>query len=187
MRKEIGHSLLELLGVVAILGIVVGLAVPNLTRAKRQYQLQTAAQQFAQIIQAAKIDAVSKNNTRKIVCNTATNTITTSNGTVIELPAGVRFEALPSAMTAPSVIHSATANHAALPQQSDDEKTSVSFPVGGASNLREINFNSKGLPAVDPGVVHWVYLANEDGQRMAVTLSSVGSASVLSWQGVQWK
>jgi Tfp pilus assembly protein FimT len=187
MRKETGYSLIELLGVTAILTIVVAIAVPNLTRANRYYQLQSSAQHIAQLFQAAKVDAVGKNTARKIVCNLTDNTLTASNGTVIALPEGVSFEALPGSKTAPSVIQTAAANSAALPQQSSDDKCAVSFPVGSAPNLRELSFNAKGLPLVDPGVVHWIYLVNQDGARMVVTLSSVGSTSILRLKENNWQ
>ncbi|HEX4948073.1 MAG TPA: prepilin-type N-terminal cleavage/methylation domain-containing protein [Blastocatellia bacterium] len=43
MRDEVGYSLVELLSVTAVLAIVMAIAVPNLSRAQRHYQLQAAA------------------------------------------------------------------------------------------------------------------------------------------------
>jgi prepilin-type N-terminal cleavage/methylation domain-containing protein len=187
MRKQAGYSLFELLSVVAILAVVVAIAVPNLNRAQRHYQLQSAAQQIAQVFQAAKLDAVGKSTSRKLVFNTTNNTITTSNGTVMALPAGIRFAALPSSLAAPNAIQTASANSSALPQQQSDAKCAVSFPAGSSAELCEANFTGRGLPDVEPGVLHWVYLVNQDEQHMAVTLTSVGGAVVLKFKDNTWQ
>jgi type II secretory pathway pseudopilin PulG len=187
MRKETGYSLFELLSVIAVLTVVVAIAVPNLTRAQRHYQLQSAAQQIAQVFQAAKLDAVGKSTGRKIVFNLTANTITASDGTVIVLPAGIHFAALPSSIAAPNTIQTASANSSALPQQPSDAKCAVSFPAGSSTELREINFTGRGLPEVEPGVLHWVYLVNQDEQRMAVTLTSVGGAAILKYKENTWQ
>ena len=187
MRKQAGYSLFELLSVVAVLGVVVAIAVPNLTRAQRHYQLQSAAQQIVQIFQAARLDAVGKITSRTLVFNTTTNTITASDGTAITLPTGVRFAALPSSISAPNLIQTASANSSALPQQQSDAKTAVSFPAGSSAETRELRFTGRGLPDVEPGVVHWVYLANQDGQWVAVTLTSVGGATILKLKENTWQ
>lgn len=187
MRKNEGYSLLELLGVIAILGIVVALAVPNLSRANRHYQLQAAAQQIAQVFEAAKVDAIRNAAQHKITFNLSSNTISSSNGTVIQLPSGIQFESLPGGIGAPTVVHAASLNSGSLPQQQRDDQIAISFPVGSAANLREVTFSGRGLPEVEPGVVHWMYLVNEDGKRKAVILSSVGSVALMEWNGNQWK
>jgi prepilin-type N-terminal cleavage/methylation domain-containing protein len=186
-KQQTGYSLLELLGVVAILAIVAALAVPNLTRANRQYALQSTAQQIAQIFETAKTDAIKNAAKHRITFNLATNTIVSSNGSVVELPSGIRFDSLPSNMGAPSMIHVASLNGISLPQQQSDDHVAVSFPVGSSANVREVYFSGRGLPDVEPGIVNWIYLVNQDGKRVAVTLSSVGSVAILNWRDNQWK
>lgn len=187
MRKEQGYSLIELIGVTAILAIVVVIAVPNLSKANRAYQLNATAQQIAQHLQAAKQDALGKNTTRRIQLNTNNQSMTASSGTPIEFPTTVHIEALPSDIPAPALIQNAALNTDALAFQEGNPRASLSLPEGTVAGVHELAFNAKGLPAVDPGVLHWMYLTNQDGQRVAITISSAGSTSILTWRGGEWR
>jgi prepilin-type N-terminal cleavage/methylation domain-containing protein len=187
MKTEHGYSLVELLSVTVVLGIVVAIAVPNLLRARRSYEVQASAQQIAQLLEAAKIDAVGKSTNRKLVFDAAQNTLTTSAGTVLALPATVSFAALPGHIAAPPVVQSAAQNARALPGQQGNAASAVSLPAGAATGTHELSFNGRGLPAVEPGVLHWLYLTNQDGQRVVVTLTSSGSTAIQTWRDGVWK
>ena len=185
MQKETGYSLLELLGVTLVLAVVVAVAVPNLTKANRAYQLNASAQQIVQLLQSTRQEAARKNTACKLVFQTNNNTLTDSNGRPIALPVGVRFESLPSQISAPAPVQSAALN-SYLANQHNNAKSSISLPNASGGPGREIEFSPRGLPVVEPGVLHWIYLVNQDGQRVAVTITSSGSTSILTYRNGVW-
>lgn len=187
MRKENGHSLIELLVVLLIIGIIVTIAVPNMTRASRSYRLHTSAQQIAQALQAAKISSISNNTARKVIFNTTNNSLTAPSGRQILLPADVRFAQLSGNVTAPALITNASSKSSSLTGQKSDATLAVSFPQGATSQKFEAAFNSRGIPEVTPGVTNWVYLTNTDGEVIAVVLTSAGSTEILRLRNGKWQ
>ena len=180
MRTQAGFSLLETLGVLLVFSVLAAVCAPSVTKATRTYQLQSSAQQIAQEIQHAKVTALSRSARQTLVFNTTTNTIAV-NGTTITLPTGVRFQALPSSVAAPLIVQQAAQNSTALTSQQSDAHSALSFTT------HELGITAKGLPDVEPGVVNWLYLVNQDGQRVAVTVTSAGSVAVLSLRDSTWK
>lgn len=61
-RRERGFSLLELLIVIAILGLVVALVTPSMMRIIRRGRLQNAASQFGTSLLRARLQAVKRGN-----------------------------------------------------------------------------------------------------------------------------
>ena len=186
MKHEHGFSMLEIMMVVTIVGVMSAAATPSLTRALRSYRLSAGAQQIAEAIQTAKLRAVSTNQAQSVFFDTASNnnTIAVANSaTAVSLPPGIQF-ATPS-VTPPPVVGTAVANATAIPGQQSDSCAAVSFPVfpvgSTTSTVRAVSFNWRGLPAVSPGAVNWIYLTNAQGELIAVTLSSAGSVGVWSW------
>ena len=187
MRKENGHSLIELLVVLLIIGIIVTIAVPSMTRANRSYRLHSSAQQIAQALQAAKISSITNNTAHKVIFNIANNSLTASGGTQISLPADVRFAKLSGSVTAPNLITTASSKSGSLTGQKSDSTLAVSFPQGATSQKFEAAFNSRGIPEVAPGVTNWVYLTNADGEMIAVVLTSAGSTEILRLRNGTWQ
>lgn len=60
-RPQRGFSLLEMLVVVAIMLILMGIAIPNLMRAIRNYQLEAAGRQIGEMILRARYEAMQRN------------------------------------------------------------------------------------------------------------------------------
>lgn len=184
MRTETGFSMLETLGVILVFSVLAAICAPSVTKANRAYQLTSSAQQIAQEIQRAKINALSQTSRQTLVFNTTKNTIT-AHGTQITLPDGIRFEALPSTVMPPTMVQQAAQNSIALTSQQSDARSVVSLP--DLATQHEFAMNAKGLPEVEPGVVNWLYLVNRDGQRAAITITSAGSVEVLTLHDNGWK
>ncbi|HZS05862.1 MAG TPA: type II secretion system protein [Blastocatellia bacterium] len=180
MRKQRGFSMLEVITVAAVIGTAVAVSAPSLTRAMRSYRLSAGAQQIAGAIQTAKLRAIGANQSQSIFFDTTNNTIAVANAaTVVSLPSGIQF--VTPTVDAPPMVATAITNAASIPNQQSDPHAAVSFPVGSPTTVREAVFNWRGLPAVSPGAVNWVYLTNTQGELMAVTLSSAGSVNVWRW------
>jgi len=172
--------MLEVITVAAVIGTAVAVSAPSLTRAMRSYRLSAGAQQIAGAIQTAKLRAIGANQSQSIFFDTTNNTIAVANAaTVVSLPSGIQF--VTPTVDAPPMVATAITNAASIPNQQSDPHAAVSFPVGSPTTVREAVFNWRGLPAVSPGAVNWVYLTNTQGELMAVTLSSAGSVNVWRW------
>jgi type II secretory pathway pseudopilin PulG len=195
MRKDSGFSILELLGVVLIVGVLSAASTPSLLRAVQSYRLKLAAQQVDDAFQTAKFASMQANATRRVYLNTSAKTVAvgaSTAATAVALPNGVSFTTI--SVAAPGIVSSAAANATTIGgQQCGTSTASVSFPATtGVSDTYEAAFNSRGLPTgttsnpVNPGTVHWVYLTNTNGELMAVTITSAGSSQVWRWTGSAW-
>lgn len=71
-RKQSGYSLAELLVVVAIIGIVSLVTVPNFISMRRSGMLKTSVRNFAADIRSARQRAVTKHQRTKVSFNTGT-------------------------------------------------------------------------------------------------------------------
>ena len=185
MRNAKGFSLLELMIVLGIVMVVSTISVPSLIKANRGYQLQSSARAIAQELQAAKFKAIGSNSSKTITFDTSANSFVSSAGVITTLPANVKFEALPTTMTAPAMIQTASGN--SLTGQKSDAKLAISLATGATSNQFKVSFSSRGIPEVEPGVVNWLYLSNQDGERVAVVLTSAGGVEVKQLRNGVWQ
>jgi prepilin-type N-terminal cleavage/methylation domain-containing protein len=179
MKTERGFSALEMITVTGILGIAAAVATPSIIKTNRSYKLNEAAQQVAQAFQSAKYEAIRNNASQTVLIDQANRTITI-NGYTVQLPTGVSFQTQQSSTDVPDVIKTAAENGEAgtVQGQTTNVKVAVSFPLRPSDNKYEAIFTSRGLPNVNPGTLNWVYLANSDGERVAITISSAGSTNV---------
>jgi type II secretory pathway pseudopilin PulG len=194
-RKEKGFSMLETIMVSGVVLVACASTAPSLVKASRAQKLNSAAQQISQSLQAAKYDAIRKNVSQAVIFNVANNSLQISDPTpteptrvktILTLPAGVTFsgcQAPPSTVSS-SVLQAGTlTGQSGLSGQSSNSQAAVSFPAGKAE------FNSRGIPTVQPGAVNWVYLKNTDGEMAVITLTSAGSTGTMKMQNgsTVWK
>ena len=171
--------------VTGMVAVSMAMAAPSVIKANRSYQLNAAAQQVSQAFQSAKYEALRNNSSQTVLIDPAANTVTI-NGRTINLPAGVTFQTQQSSTEIPTVIKNAAANP--VTEQQSNDKIAVSFPLRSADNQYVATFNSRGMPNVQPGVVNWIYMVNSNGEKVAITLTSAGSANTWRKNGQgTWK
>jgi prepilin-type N-terminal cleavage/methylation domain-containing protein len=180
-KQEHGFTMIETTVVVLIVGVVIAFAAPRISNAMREYKLNAATRQIADLIQRAKTQAMSDNKSVTIRVDTANNRagiVVLDNAGAelrtdyVQLPQGVTFS-MPANVTAPMTGAPIT--------------RSVSFPAQGTSTtVFQQAFNSRGFPAVAAaGTINAIYLSNSRTFR-ALTLTSVGGIRTWAWVGGQW-
>ena len=68
-KREAGFSLIELLVVVALVGILAGITVPAIAAGMTRYSLISASQQVVSTIRSARVQAVTRNRTIRVRFN----------------------------------------------------------------------------------------------------------------------
>lgn len=171
-RPASGFTVLEILVVVAVVIILAAISIPLIMNWVAQYRLGIAAQQVADSLQTAKMQAVSKTRRRELLFDVTGNRLGMEGSTLVDLPGGVAFDS--GGVTIPPD----PAVQMALP---------VTFPtVDAETGLRAAAFTGKGLPDVDPGTVYAVFLTNSAGTK-SVVVTSAGNVRIRSWDGAAWK
>lgn len=181
MKLQKGYSVVELMMVMVVLGIVFAIAVPSLISANRNKRLMESGREIVQVMHEARFKAIAENSSKKIQINTSNNTIQTSKGEVIALPKGIRFKALDHGIEPPAQIKDAVSKCGSLKTQEDDPETITSFEKSSGNGIYKAEFDAKGLPKVEPGVVNWVYLVNDEAQPIAVLMTSAGACEVMQY------
>jgi hypothetical protein len=181
-RTVRGFTVMEAAVAVFIVGLIAAFATPKIMNAMRQYRVGIAARQMSDLIQRAKVEAVSQNRNVTLRIDTANNCagliIRDAAGAevgvqYVPLPQGVRFVlplgTVPAPMTGAPI------------------SASVSFPAqSGSTTIFEQDFNSRGFPAVTAGTINAIYIGSYNRSYSAVTLNSVGGIRTWSWSGSQW-
>lgn len=179
-RQESGFTILESAVVVLVVGAVIAMATPKITGALREYRLNVATRQMADLVHRVKMQAVSDNHKASLVVDTFNKRmgliVYDINGTVIRtdympLPLGVNF-ATPSGVNAP-VTGAPTSQPVSFPGQD------------GSTTVFQQDFNSRGFPMVNAGAINAIYLTNGATYR-AVTMNSVSATTSFRWEGDQW-
>jgi Tfp pilus assembly protein FimT len=175
-----GFTILETAIVVLIAGVVLAFATPKIVNAMREYRLNIAMHQTADLIQRVKTQAVADNHKSSLVVDTGNRrfgiVVYDSSGTVVRtdympMPQGITF-ATPTGVTAPF-------NGVPAAQ-------SVSFPAqGGSTTVFQQDFNSRGFPVVAAGAINALYLTNGSSYG-AITLNSVSGTRIFRWEASQW-
>lgn len=177
-----GFTTLELTIAVLITGVIAAISTPKIINAMREYRVAIAVRTMTDLVQRAKVQAISENHSVALRVDTANNraglVVYDANGAEVRvdyhpLPQGVTF-VMPAGVTAP-VTGAPTAS-------------SVSFALkGGSTTIYEQSFTSRGFPAVAAGTMNAIYVGSNSRSYRAVTMNSVGGMRTWEWRTNQWQ
>lgn len=164
--------MVELAIVLLVIGALAAIAIPSISHWLAEYRLGIAAQQVVDSLQATKMAAVAKTRRLELLFDVSGNRVGREGETLVPLPSGVTFSA---------------GDVSVAPDPAVPMGSAVTFPpLDANASLRSAAFTGRGLPDVDPGQVHAVFLSNDSG-TMAVLMTSAGNVRIATWRDGEWK
>ena len=148
-QRVAGFSLIELIMVIAIIGVVTAIAIPNMVSARQGFRMQTASATVLHRLGEARMESVKRNRQVDVTIDNAARTLTarvTNAGGVTTIVAGPEY----------------------LPQ-------GVVFNLGGGATYG-ISFDSMGRPTFAPRTFIVEYPGS--GLSRTVTVHSTGRISI---------
>lgn len=164
--SEKGHTLIELMVVLSLIGILAGLAFANPSSNVSHYNLRYAAQQLASDLRHIRQKAISEGVSDKVRFTPDSRQYHLPGMGERSLPSHIRFGARPS------VPH--------LPEAGSMPPDGVSFSQNG------VTFQPNGTIQ---GVGGAIYLTNDPNRQetVAVTVNVTGRVKIYRWSGAEWK
>lgn len=162
-RTEAGVTLVELMAVVAIIGLIAALAIPNYTRSMARATLKQALTELHGNLNMSRMAAMNRNTTitvtLAVVGGRVTATFTDPNSTSAQCLGDTRRCVLPT-QTMPAEI------------------TGVAALLGGTAQVLPvaINFNSLGLLVGAGTSIQTVRLTNSKGTIFEIQITPAGKA-----------
>ncbi len=154
MKNNSGFTIMELMTVIAVIGILSAIAIPNMIAWRTNHQLSATAREVLSVINGARLEAIKNNATVTVSFDAGAREVTTSYTN--------RVTGADRTVT--------------TPLKSSIEIDSTTF----ASNA--FNFNSRGFPVTiaDPDVFASgdVTLTNAKGDSLTVTMASTGATRI---------
>jgi len=187
-----GFSMVELMIVCVVMLVIAGIAIPNIFRAYRNYQLDASGHSAASLLQQARMQAV-KNNLpayavplNAVPANGAANIAYVVNDPATAFVVGNPDVALASGISFQPPTDNAM--HAQL-----DTYLGGATPVGNPQVVGAIGFNARGLPCASPGnpavctlpnnTTGFIWFMQGPGGWEAVTVTPAGR--IKSWRASQ--
>jgi prepilin-type N-terminal cleavage/methylation domain-containing protein len=100
MHKNSGYSFIEVMTVIAIIGIVAGIVLPNVVGWLPRYRLRSGAEEIQSTLQLARLSAIKQNTDATVTFDTTNHTFEASiGGQTIKsgkMPSGIIIESVTS-------------------------------------------------------------------------------------------
>jgi prepilin-type N-terminal cleavage/methylation domain-containing protein len=103
MRRNEGYTLIEVMTVLALIGIVASIIIPNVIGWLPNYRLRSGAEEIQSALQLARLGAIKQNTSSTVTFDTANHTfLATVSGQTIkrgEMPAGIQIVSITSPLS----------------------------------------------------------------------------------------
>jgi type IV fimbrial biogenesis protein FimT len=103
MHKNSGYSFIEVMTVIAIIGIVAGIVLPNVVGWLPRYRLRSGAEEIQSTLQLARLSAIKQNTTATVTFDTTNHTFEASiSGQTIKsgkMPSGIIIDSITSPLS----------------------------------------------------------------------------------------
>ena len=100
MRQNRGYTLLEIMTVIALIGISASIVIPNVIGWLPKYRLRAGAEEIQSVLQLARLGAIKENMNATVNFDTANHTfLATIDGRTIKrgkMPAGIVIDSITS-------------------------------------------------------------------------------------------
>ncbi|WP_347273076.1 GspH/FimT family pseudopilin [Candidatus Kuenenia sp.] len=193
MQNQKGFSLIELIVVMAIMGIAAGIAVPVYNNMKPQIRLNGAARQVMGDLMWARMRAISENNNYVIAFGEAGPTLTNDTYYIYDdndndfSSVGIEADELVKEVVIPDKYKDMGYGYASGIKKTDNTNTltgdAVTFNSGGASKPIWFNFKPNGSPNIT-GTIYLIPDEDEASGRKdrSRALSVNQTGRIKSWR-----
>ena len=168
MTNKKAFTLVELMVVIAIFGIIVLIAAPNLVTGLPKYRIKRAARDMTSKIRAARSEAIKTSSNITIEFNTTTNKYKIGedwypNGSLSDhYGSGVSFGV-----------------------GNSGESDECTFPDNADGNCN-VTFNSRGISNATGNDLA-IYLTNTEDTAYRIVINTAGNISLQQWIGSDWQ
>ncbi|MBN1905985.1 MAG: GspH/FimT family pseudopilin [Deltaproteobacteria bacterium] len=172
-RKNHGFTLLETMIVIAIIGILSGIAIPAYINWVPNNRLKGAAQDIYSDLQLAKMQAVSSNSDKTVAFDEGGKKYTRADLTVVSFEETYSGSVWYGIGNATKDVDGGSYGGDAVTYSGPND---------------EVTFNSRGMTVnTGNGGSGFVYLTNKYGTAYAVGTRSSGVVLIRKWVGTEWK
>lgn len=185
--KQKGFTLVEIILVVAIIGILSAIAVPNFLSWLPNIRLKAAGRDLKSNMQKTRIEAIKTNHDWGIVFDTANNRyLICSDRGVDNTWSGTADNTITKTIDLAAYRSDIGFGHGSVPAGNSATTPAAAFPADAVSytapEANVLEFKPQGI-----GSGGYVYLENRDGTALAIGTQASGVIMLKRWLGGGWQ